>query len=197
MITLFSDSSGSAIYLFHPSSSSDVDESKPLKAIPAPHPDSGLYIIPRSRSKTSPVKVAIPPNCLAFQTGEALQLCTGESLSLLLFSLFRPCGRSDFLASSATLIFSLRWSTSSNSPFRPGWKLEDGEECGGGRRSCWDCYEGDLRLLPPTGCWSRRRKGSLRSRRDFRAVQQEDHGGALLRRGNDCSFPLLFDFVHD
>ncbi|KAL7408928.1 Clavaminate synthase-like protein [Mrakia frigida] len=70
----------SAIYLFHPSSSSDVDESKPLKAIPAPHPDSGLYIIPRSRSKTSPVKVAIPSNCLAFQTGEALQLCTGGRL---------------------------------------------------------------------------------------------------------------------
>lgn len=70
----------SAIYLHHPTSSSDTDSSAPLKAIPAPHPDSGLYIIPRSRSKNSPVKVAIPPTCLAFQTGEALQLCTGGKL---------------------------------------------------------------------------------------------------------------------
>ena len=39
----------------------------------APSPDAGLYI----KSRTSTVtKVNIPPSCLAFQTGEALQLIT-------------------------------------------------------------------------------------------------------------------------
>lgn len=68
----------SAIYLFHPVDQPQAPSSAPLKAIPAPHPDSGLYIIPRASTK--PTKVSIPPNCLAFQTGEALQLCTGGKL---------------------------------------------------------------------------------------------------------------------
>ncbi|KAI4147868.1 MAG: hypothetical protein L6R39_002990 [Caloplaca ligustica] len=47
----------------------------PLPFLPsAPDPDSGLYI--RSRTGTT-TKVAIPSDCLAFQTGEALQLITG------------------------------------------------------------------------------------------------------------------------
>ncbi|KAL8889854.1 MAG: hypothetical protein Q9215_002946 [Flavoplaca cf. flavocitrina] len=47
----------------------------PLPLLPdAPDPDSGLYI----RSRTGVViKVEIPPDCLAFQTGETLQLITG------------------------------------------------------------------------------------------------------------------------
>ncbi|KAL9132032.1 MAG: hypothetical protein Q9217_000160 [Psora testacea] len=40
----------------------------------APSPETGLYIHARD---SSIVKVSIPPDCLAFQTGEALQLITG------------------------------------------------------------------------------------------------------------------------
>ena len=47
----------------------------PLTCLPAaPSPETGLYI--RARD-SSIVKVSIPPDCLAFQTGEALQLITG------------------------------------------------------------------------------------------------------------------------
>ncbi|KAI4122091.1 MAG: hypothetical protein LQ338_006008 [Usnochroma carphineum] len=47
----------------------------PLPFLPAPpDPDSGLYI----RSRTGAVaKIAIPADCLGFQTGESLQLITG------------------------------------------------------------------------------------------------------------------------
>lgn len=47
----------------------------PLPALPSPpSPSTGLYI----KSRTSAViKVQIPPSCLGFQTGEALQLITG------------------------------------------------------------------------------------------------------------------------
>lgn len=91
----------SAIYLFHPLSE-QAAPSTPLKAVPAPHPDSGLYIIPRGSTK--PTKVSIPPNCLAFQTGEALQLCTGQS-SLLLAprSLFGDSRLIDVLVSGGKL----------------------------------------------------------------------------------------------
>ena len=40
----------------------------------APDPDIGLYIHARDSTIT---KVSIPPDCLAFQTGEALQVITG------------------------------------------------------------------------------------------------------------------------
>ena len=40
----------------------------------APSPDTGLYI--KCRNSTV-AKVNIPPSCLGFQTGEALQLITG------------------------------------------------------------------------------------------------------------------------
>ncbi|KAL8859217.1 MAG: hypothetical protein Q9178_004320 [Gyalolechia marmorata] len=47
----------------------------PLPFLPgAPDPDSGLYIRSRSGAIT---KVKIPSDCLAFQTGETLQLITG------------------------------------------------------------------------------------------------------------------------
>jgi isopenicillin N synthase-like dioxygenase len=47
--------------------------STPLPEIPSPDPRAGLYI----RSRTGQVvKVNIPPDCLAFQTGEALELIT-------------------------------------------------------------------------------------------------------------------------
>jgi isopenicillin N synthase-like dioxygenase len=46
----------------------------PLPSISVPPPSAGLYI----QSRTSTItKVSIPPDCLAFQTGEALQLITG------------------------------------------------------------------------------------------------------------------------
>ena len=46
----------------------------PLHFLPsAPDPDAGLYIHARDSTIT---KVSIPPDCLAFQTGEALQVIT-------------------------------------------------------------------------------------------------------------------------
>ena len=55
--------------------SSDSNVLPPLPALPsAPSSSTGLYI----KSRTSAVKkVDIPPSCLGFQTGEALQLITG------------------------------------------------------------------------------------------------------------------------
>ena len=41
--------------------------------VESPPPDSGLYIRTRGGTLT---KVSIPANCLAFQTGEALQVAT-------------------------------------------------------------------------------------------------------------------------
>lgn len=46
-------------------------------AVQNPSPDSGLYIRTRGGDLT---KVSIPPDCLAFQTGEALELATTGSL---------------------------------------------------------------------------------------------------------------------
>ncbi|KAG2155468.1 Clavaminate synthase-like protein [Suillus clintonianus] len=46
-------------------------------AVPSPSPTSGLYIRTRGGDLT---KVAIPPDCLAFQTGEALELVTAGKL---------------------------------------------------------------------------------------------------------------------
>lgn len=43
----------------------------------SPSPQSGLYIRSRGGDLT---KVSIPPDCLAFQTGEALELATGHKL---------------------------------------------------------------------------------------------------------------------
>lgn len=60
----------------YPSSNSDEPNNHHLPALPpvnAPSPSAGLYI----QSRTSTItKVTIPPDCLAFQTGEALQLIT-------------------------------------------------------------------------------------------------------------------------
>ncbi|EJD04267.1 Clavaminate synthase-like protein [Fomitiporia mediterranea MF3/22] len=60
----------SAMYL-----SQEPDQ--PAKLVPSPSPHSGLYI--RSRGGTL-TKVSIPTDCLAFQTGEALELATGGKL---------------------------------------------------------------------------------------------------------------------
>lgn len=61
------------MYLFHPFRKNDL---APLE-VPAPTSTAGLYIQTRA-GKT--VKAAIPPGCLAFQTGEALQLLTKGTL---------------------------------------------------------------------------------------------------------------------
>lgn len=45
--------------------------------VPSPSPTSGLYIRTRGGNLT---KVLIPPDCLAFQTGEALELFTAGKL---------------------------------------------------------------------------------------------------------------------
>lgn len=45
--------------------------------VPAPSPKAGLYIHTRGGKLT---KVSIPANCLAFQTGEALEIATGRKL---------------------------------------------------------------------------------------------------------------------
>jgi len=54
------------------------NQSLPLPILPrlsaAPDPDTGLYIHARDATIT---KVSIPHDCLAFQTGEALQVITG------------------------------------------------------------------------------------------------------------------------
>lgn len=56
------------------SATHSTDPTKPLDELPkSPDPSSGLYI--RSRSGET-VKVNIPRDCLAFQTGEALELIT-------------------------------------------------------------------------------------------------------------------------
>ncbi|KJA29320.1 hypothetical protein HYPSUDRAFT_73807 [Hypholoma sublateritium FD-334 SS-4] len=47
------------------------------EVVPAPSPASGLYIRTRGGQLT---KVAIPHNCLAFQTGEALEIATNGRL---------------------------------------------------------------------------------------------------------------------
>ncbi|KAL0950715.1 hypothetical protein HGRIS_007491 [Hohenbuehelia grisea] len=47
------------------------------KVVPSPSPSSGLYIRTRGGDLT---KVSIPQDCLAFQTGEALELATGGKL---------------------------------------------------------------------------------------------------------------------
>ncbi|KAF6226471.1 hypothetical protein HO133_009337 [Letharia lupina] len=74
----------SAIYVdeaAHPPQISMSDRTKPSSTVPAlpflpsaPDPDAGLYIHARDSTVT---KVSIPPDCLAFQTGEALQIITG------------------------------------------------------------------------------------------------------------------------
>ncbi len=74
----------SAIYVdesAHPPQISASDPTKlpsTLPALPflpsAPDPDTGLYIHARDSTIT---KVSIPADCLAFQTGEALQVITG------------------------------------------------------------------------------------------------------------------------
>lgn len=61
------------MYLFQPSSQTALD---PLE-VSAPTSTAGLYIKTRA-GKT--VKASIPPGCLAFQTGEALQLLTEGTL---------------------------------------------------------------------------------------------------------------------
>ena len=74
----------SAVYVDeanYPPKVPSIDASKPSSTLPAlpflhspPDPASGLYIHARDSTIT---KVSIPPDCLAFQTGEALQLITG------------------------------------------------------------------------------------------------------------------------
>ncbi|KIM67035.1 hypothetical protein SCLCIDRAFT_1210495 [Scleroderma citrinum Foug A] len=54
----------------------EVDGKEPI-AVPPPSPESGLYIRTRGGELT---KVSIPADCLAFQTGEALELVTGGKL---------------------------------------------------------------------------------------------------------------------
>lgn len=60
---------------------SAFDPTRPSSTAPAlpslasaPDPNTGLYIHARDSTIT---KVSIPPDCLAFQTGEALQIITG------------------------------------------------------------------------------------------------------------------------
>ena len=45
--------------------------------VPPPSPQAGLYIHTRGGKLA---KVSIPPDCLAFQTGEALEIATGRKL---------------------------------------------------------------------------------------------------------------------
>ncbi|EIN13396.1 Clavaminate synthase-like protein [Punctularia strigosozonata HHB-11173 SS5] len=61
----------SAMYLRH-----EPGQSEP-EIVSSPSPSSGLYIRTRGGDLT---KVSIPSDCLAFQTGEALELATGGKL---------------------------------------------------------------------------------------------------------------------
>ena len=64
----------SAMFVDETTALASADPTKPLEELTAsPDPKAGLYI----RSRTSEiVKVNIPKDCLAFQTGEALELIT-------------------------------------------------------------------------------------------------------------------------
>ncbi|OXG44582.1 hypothetical protein C359_00753 [Cryptococcus neoformans Bt120] len=55
------------------------DTSDPPQIVPNPSDTTGLWIYPRDND--TPVKVSIPEDCLAFQTGEALSLLTSHRLS--------------------------------------------------------------------------------------------------------------------
>lgn len=61
------------MYLRNPGPGSSVDPS----VVQSPSPASGLYIRTRGGDLT---KVSIPVDCLAFQTGEALELATSGKL---------------------------------------------------------------------------------------------------------------------
>lgn len=64
----------SAMFVDESSSSPSTSGTEPLDELPSsPDPKAGLYIHSRSGAVT---KVAIPRDCLAFQTGEALQRIT-------------------------------------------------------------------------------------------------------------------------
>ncbi|KAH8083504.1 Clavaminate synthase-like protein [Filobasidium floriforme] len=63
----------SAMYLSH-------EEVGEPKVVPPPDANAGLWICPR-RKGAEPVKVSIPADCLAFQTGEALQVLTEGRLA--------------------------------------------------------------------------------------------------------------------
>ncbi|ORY33775.1 hypothetical protein BCR39DRAFT_519186 [Naematelia encephala] len=72
----------SAMYL----ASSNSSSSPTPTPVQAPSPTAGLWIHPRHHSATNapipdPVKVSIPPNCLAFQTGETLEILTDGKLA--------------------------------------------------------------------------------------------------------------------
>jgi isopenicillin N synthase-like dioxygenase len=54
----------------------EVPGSAPV-VVPSPSEETGLYIRTRGGDLT---KVTIPPDCLAFQTGEALELATAGKL---------------------------------------------------------------------------------------------------------------------
>ena|ERR1700730_9843424 len=54
-----------------------ADGDSPPRVVASPSPFSGLYIRSRGGDLT---KVVIPANCLAFQTGEALELATAGKL---------------------------------------------------------------------------------------------------------------------
>ncbi|WVQ71633.1 hypothetical protein IAR50_001173 [Cryptococcus sp. DSM 104548] len=56
-----------------------LDAADPSKVVPSPSDVAGLWIYPRESD--SMVKVSIPEDCLAFQTGEALSLLTSQRLA--------------------------------------------------------------------------------------------------------------------
>ncbi|WRT67106.1 uncharacterized protein IL334_004072 [Kwoniella shivajii] len=56
-----------------------LSDTQPPEIVPPPNDRTGLWIYPRNSKEA--VKVSIPDNCLAFQTGEALSLLTSNRLS--------------------------------------------------------------------------------------------------------------------
>src|SRR5262249_15508297 len=54
-----------------------LSEGNEPTVVPSPSPSSGLYIQTRGGKL---IKVSIPADCLAFQTGEALEVVTGGKL---------------------------------------------------------------------------------------------------------------------
>ncbi|WVQ78112.1 hypothetical protein IAT38_000193 [Cryptococcus sp. DSM 104549] len=56
-----------------------LSASNPPEIVPSPSDTTGLWIYPRNSD--TPVKVSIPVDCLAFQTGEALSLLTSNKLA--------------------------------------------------------------------------------------------------------------------
>jgi isopenicillin N synthase-like dioxygenase len=81
---------------------SPTSSSKPAILAQSPDPAAGLYIRSRTDQTT---QVSIPPSCIAFQTGEALQLITGGKFRAVPHFVRGPSGGSGNVARNTLAVF--------------------------------------------------------------------------------------------